>query len=255
MAEASWLERNGVTPGKLILIIVLGFVLAGVVIYQCVALMGSGESAGEGLASRRRGGVATARDATSRTRPTAGSKASNNNPRAELSRTTNDHSMAGEAVTLPLAVVLRHNPFRLPEPLRLPPPIVAAPPSEQSPSVTDTAEDDGTEGNGEADTKTNVGESVEGNRNVVETDPVDEERLRELEQQRMEAEQARLAAATERAAAADRLKTIGVAVVLTSGREAMAAIGQEFVRVGDVIDGWEVVSIKDNGSVVLKPAD
>ncbi|MEZ6112368.1 MAG: hypothetical protein R3C99_15320 [Pirellulaceae bacterium] len=77
----------------------------------------------------------------------------------------------------------------------------------------------------------------------------------ELEQQRVEAEQARLADAAERAAAADRLKTIGVAVVLTSGQEAMAAIGQKFVKVGDVIDGWKVMAIQENGTVLLKPAE
>ncbi|MCA9225199.1 MAG: hypothetical protein KDA47_06290 [Planctomycetales bacterium] len=256
MAEASWLERNGVTPGKLILIITLGFVLIGIVVYQAVTLMGNGNSVGEGLSPRRRGGSAATREVNGTSRSTDGREFSSNNPGAEVPRkSNNDDSMAGKVVSLPLAVVLRHNPFRLPESLRPPPPIVEPPPSDANPNATQMTENERDEVDGSGATESNEEAGIEGDGNVAETDPVDEERLRKLEQQRAEAEQARLANAAERAAAADRLKTIGVAVVLTSGHEAMAAIGQEFVKVGDVIDGWKVMAIQENGTVLLKPAE
>lgn len=51
----------------------------------------------------------------------------------------------------------------------------------------------------------------------------------------------------------DALRRRGVAMVLTSHGGHAAQIGESTLRVGDAVDGFEVVSISDDG-VVLRPA-
>jgi len=72
------------------------------------------------------------------------------------------------------------------------------------------------------------------------------------EAQRAE-QQARANTDARRQEALETLRALGVSAVLSDGREHVALIGSQVVRVGDVVEGFRVVAIGPNGVLLGEP--
>ena len=188
----TWAERNGLTPGKIVFIGVLGVVMLGVYYVQFGKyLFGGGEPAVVS-AGPRRPRSARPMAKVDRERAAAGADSP--------AGATGLVGLAWEAV--PLAVVLRHDPFARPG--RFPDPATLA---RQTP-----------------------------------TRSINLDAWRQAEDERIQKELDTLRAQL------DNLRSQGVQVILKDDNDQYVALmGSQVIRVGQQINGFEVIAINAEG--------
>ena len=88
---------------------------------------------------------------------------------------------------------------------------------------------------------------------AIERAERERQRLAEIEQQRIAQRAQRIAEQKRIKKVIQELQQTGVAIVLADEQERIAKIGDRLLHIGDRFDGVEVVEIRSNGSVLVKP--